>query len=247
MKAIKAALLSLGFLCIALSAGCSYRYYAGPLRPEAEAGQTAGMEISDDGTVTFVKGRLEISVRPMTDEELNRLFSSYSQGGMSSTNPYTFGDWKDPELDRIPSRFMVFRLKVKNYLYPKMLVDPKKAVILAQNGREYHPLDLAQLEEYYLKYVTGYAGNQYASYEERMDNLKRSIYYADEVFSGQEAEGFVVFPVLHHDVHRVRFQLRGVVLRYDFRDEPIEQIDVEYVFERDTGRILPDGRVTKDL
>lgn len=247
MNVVKVVLLSVGFLCIALFSGCGYRYYAGPLRPETEGGQTADMAISDDGTVTLVKGRLEISVRPVTDEELNRQFAGYSKGGMYSTNPYTFGDWKDPELDRVPSRFTVFRLKVKNYMYPKMWVDPMKAVIIAQNGREYHPLDLPQLEEYYLRYVTGYAGNQHAGYEERMDVLKRSIYYGDEIFSGQEAEGFILFPVLHHDVRRVHLRLQNVVLRFDFRNEPIEQIDVEYVFERDVGRILSDGRIVKDL
>lgn len=246
MKMIKM-MLSIGILCLALFSGCGYRYYAGPLRPETEAGQVADMEISDDGTVTFIKGRLEISVRPVTDEELNRQFSGYSKRGISSTNPYTFGDWKDPELDRIPSRFTVFRLRVKNYRYPKMWVDPMKAAIVAQNGREYHPLDLSQLEEYYLTYVTGYAGNQYAYYQERMDILKSSLYAGDPIFSGQEAEGFVVFPTLHYDVDHIRLGLQNVVLRFDFRNEPIERIEVEYRFERDIGRVFPDGRIAEGL
>jgi len=240
-------LISIGILYLTLFSGCGYHYYAGPLRPDTEAGQTADMEISDDGTVTFVQERLEISMRPMTDEELNRQFSGYSKKGIASTNPYTFGDWKDPELDRIPSRFTVFRLKVKNYRYPKMWVDPRKAVIVAHNGREYYPLDLSQLEEYYLPYVTGYAGNQYAYYQERMDILKNSLYAGDPIFSGQETEGFIVFPRLHHDVYHIRLRLRNVVLRFDFRNEPMERIDVEYRFERDIGRIFPDGRIAEGL
>lgn len=246
MKAARWALLSTGLLYLVFAAGCGYRYYTGPLKPATAAGDIPERVISDDGTVTFVQGRLEISVRPMTDEELNRQFPGHSGQGISSTNPYTFGGWMDPELGKVPSRFTIFRLKVKNYMYPKMLVDPMAAVITAQNGREYSPLDLSQLEQYYLKYVTGYAGNQYANYKERMGLLRSSIYPGDHVFSGQEEEGFIVFPLLHPDVRRIHLRLRDVVLRFDILNEPKEQMDVEYVFERDTGRILPDGQISMD-
>ena len=61
----------------------------------------------------------------------------------------------------------------------------------------------------------------------------------------REKEGFVVFPKLHHQVRRVQFILRDVVLRFDFRNEPLEMIDVQYDFHRETGRLYRDGRLVK--
>lgn len=220
---------------------CGYRYHVGNLEPVAEKGQMTGMVVKDDGTVVFVKERLEISLRPMTDEELNRQFASYSAKGTDSANPYTFSDWKDPEADKTPSRFTVFYLKVKNYTYPKMQVDPLKMRIISDNGREYYPMSLLDLDNYYLAYAIGYAGNKHELYEERTDILKKSLYQADMVFSGQEVDGYVVFPVLHEDVRHIRVQLKDAMLRFDFRNEPVETTDVEYAFEREIGRVYPRG------
>ncbi|MFA6110777.1 MAG: hypothetical protein WDA75_18615 [Candidatus Latescibacterota bacterium] len=205
------------------------------------------MKVSDDGTVTFVQGRLEISIRPMTDEELNRQFTSASSGQESSLNPYTYGDWVDPELGEVPPRFTVFRLRVKNYMYPKIQVDPMKAVIIAQNGRQYAPLGLAQLDEYYQKFITGYTGNRYSAHHERMAIARNSGFHGEPVFSGQEKDGFVVFPLLHPDVGRIELQLRQVALRFGVWGEPLEQIDVAYTFVREIGRVGPDGKVKTRL
>ena len=228
----------LGVISVAFwIAGCGYRYYAGPLKPVADVEQDAEMKVADDGTVTWAHERLEIGLRPITDEELNRTFSSYSKAGKKSTNPYTFGNWKDPVTREPPSRFTVFLLKMKNYTYPKMTVDPSKAYILAGNGRTYASLSLAELQEYYYPYVMGYAGNPYSRFEERKDILTRTLYAGDMIFSGQGAEGYLVFPVLHPDVQEITVYLKEVVLRYDFREEPVERVDLAYRFRRDIGRV----------
>lgn len=226
-----------GFIVLLLHTGCGYRYYTGPLYPAPESERVLNLQVSDDGTVTFIDGRLEIGIRPMTDEALNRHFHRHSHSGLESTNPYTFGDWEDPELQQVPSRFTVFLVSVKNYMYPKMRLDPSRVVIVADNGRRYTPLTLRQLEDYYLRYAIAYAGNKYARHRERMSILRNSMYRDDFIFSGQEAEGYIVFPVLHHDVQRITVILRDVALRFDVWDEPIEKVDVEYVFEREIGRV----------
>ena len=63
-------------------------YYLIPARFEpldaefqTKPGAAAEMVVSDDGTVVYVRDRLEISVRPMTDEELNRQFPLFSKDG----------------------------------------------------------------------------------------------------------------------------------------------------------------------
>lgn len=229
-------------VCILAVAGCAYRYFAEPLEPAADMAAAPQMQVSDDGTVTFVRDRLEISLRPVTDEELNRQFAVHSQQGIFSANPYTFGNWADPEVGHGEPRFTVFRVKIKNYMFPKLRLDPLTTRITAQNGRTYAALSLAELEAYYQKFVTGYAGNSYGLFKERLSLLRSTMYPGDMVFSGQEAEGFLVFPVLHPDVSHIRVQLRHVTLRFDVWDEPVEQIDIGYAFARRIGREYADGR-----
>jgi hypothetical protein len=223
-------------------AACGYRYYAGPLRPASDARQVDGMRIDDDGSITFVLDRLEVGVRPQTDEELNRLYALFSQGGVDAINPFTYGDWQDPETHSTPQRFTVFRLKVKNYTYPKVIIDPTKVVLVSASGREYRALDPLEFAEYFRPYATAYAGNVYKAYEERKDMFTRVRYTGDPVFSGQENDGFLVFPVLHPEVQTIRFKIEDVAVRFDFRGEPTEILQLEYVFHREVGRIYPGGQ-----
>ena len=65
----------------------------------------------------------------------------------------------------------------------------------------------------------------------------------EEIFSGQETEGFVVFPVLHPDVSDIEVQVLDVILRFDFRNEPVETTNISYKFVRDIGKIYEDGTV----
>lgn len=136
----------------------------------------------------------------------------------------------------------MFHVAVKNYSYPKVQVDPARAVLEAGNQREYYSLSMAQLENYYRAYARGYEGNEYARHRERLDLLRRTLLKSDVVFSGQESEGYIVFPVLHADVQDVRLVLENVVLRFDYRDEPSETTQITYAFERLTGRQYADGR-----
>ena len=221
--------------------GCGYNYYTGPLQPGEQ--QAASMSVADDGTVTFEQDRFEVRLKPMTDEELNRQFFNNSQSGPKSTNPYTFGNTVFWGTDQEKQRFTVFRVSVKNYAYPKVKIDPSKIVVKASNKREYWSLNFEQLDTYYRAYAIGYRGNEYARYQERRDLLRRTMLKNEEIFSGQEAEGFVVFPALHPDVSDIEVQVLDVVLRFDFRNEPVETTNISYSFVRDIGKIYKDGTV----
>jgi len=230
------------FLTLAIVAqGCGYHYYTGPLKPAENQAET--MSVADDGTVTFELDRFEVSFKPMTDEELNRQFFNNSQSGPQSTNPYTFGNSVFWGSNKEKQRFSVFRISVKNYAYPKVKIDPSKIVIKAGNKREYWSLSFEQLDTYYRPYAIGYRGNEYARYQERRDLLRRTMFKSEEIFSGQEAEGFVVFPALHPDVSQVEVEVHDVVLRFDFRSEPVETTNIVYHFTRDVGRIYNDGTI----
>lgn len=220
---------------------CGYYHYAGVLRPQET--QLESMSVADDGSVIFTRDRLEVRLKPMSDEELNRQFATHSQAGPNSTNPYTFGNTKFWGGEPQRPRFTVFRLSVKNYAFPKVKIDPARIVLESESKREYWSLGLQQLDTYYRAYAIGYRGNEYARYQERLDLLRRTLFKNEEVFSGQEVEGFVVFPVLHSDVGKLKVVIKDMVLRFDFRNEPVEAVDVESHFGRDVGRIYRDGKV----
>jgi hypothetical protein len=220
---------------------CGYNYYTGPLQPGDQ--QDSSISVADDGTVTFAQDRFEVRLKPMTDEELNRQFFNNSQSGPKSTNPYTFGNTVFWGTDQEKQRFTVFRVSVKNYAYPKVKIDPSKIVVKAGNKREYWSLNFEQLDTYYRAYAIGYRGNEYARYQERRDLLRRTMLKNEEIFSGQEAEGFVIFPALHPDVSDIEVQVFDVVLRFDFRNEPVETTNISYNFIRDIGKIYKDGTV----
>ena len=197
------------------------------------------MAVQDDGTVTFIKDRLEISLRPMTDEELNRQFPDFTGDGVEAENPYTHNGWVNPETGQTPTRFTVFLLGVKNYAYPKVLVDPATIRLTSTSGREYKPFTSIELDDYYLAYATGYAGNKYKLYNARRDILRQTMYQRDLVFSGQEQSGYIVLPRLHHDVSSIRILIEDVGLRFDYLNEPTEFADIEYAFHREIGRDYP--------
>jgi hypothetical protein len=123
-----------------------------------------------------------------------------------------------------------------------VLVDPTKGILIASNGREYPSLSFQQLETYYRAYTFGYRGNEYHRHRERLDMMRRTMLQRDVIFSGQEAVGYLVFSVLHDDVTNLELVLEDVVLRFNYLEEPIELIRLAYAFDRQTGRLYPDGR-----
>jgi len=235
-------------LALALLAGCGYYQVPGRFQPLAAEGQktaTAGaqMEIRDDGSVNFILNRLEVSVRPMLDEELNRQFPALSADGKGPadevpTNAFTYGDWEDPRTGQAPARFSIFRISVKNYEYPKVKFDPLLTSIHSSNGRVYYPWGRYDFEEYFRRFPQAFNGLGYQRLAERRAMIKRSQYPEDEFcFSGQTTEGYVLFPVIHNDVTEVTFEIPQLGIRYNFRDEPVEQLDLSFRFKRDLHQV----------
>ena len=234
---------AIAILLMGLTA-CAYRPVAGLIKPAPEEEQPgADMIVADDGSVTYVEGRREIRLRPLSDEELNRQFADYSTQGARSVNPYTFANSEFFATGETPSRFTVFRLSVKNYQYPKVRMSGD-LVIESDNGRSYHALNSQQLDRYYRAYAIGYRGNEYGEYKERRSLLQRTMFsFADDIFSGQESDGYVIFEPLADDVHDIHVRVLDIVTRFDYRGEPMEDVDVAYHFKRDIGRRYPDGRI----
>lgn len=214
--------------------GCG-RYFPQDLQPVAQ--QADGMAVKDDGSITYNLGRLAINLKPMTDAELNRQYSAASTGGAASVNPYTFGDWVAPGEDWTPSRFTVVQLKVSNYQYPKVVIDPSKAVIYSANNRVYRSMSYAQLYDYFSTFWQGRTGQGRVDFKSRTSILRQSMYTeATTIFSGSEQEGYLVFPLLDDDVTSIQLDLEDIAVRFNYSDEPIETIDLSFSFEREVLR-----------
>ena len=54
----------------------------------------------------------------------------------------------------------------------------------------------------------------------------------EEVFSAQENEGFLIFKPLAPDVNELTVHIPDVVVRFDYKGDPIEDVDVQMHFER---------------
>ena len=115
-----------------------------------------------------------------------------------------------------------------------MWLNPYAIEIATSNGRRYQAFTRLALDEYFAPYAIGYAGNTFLPFRERRDLLLRTLYPEDEmIFSGQEREGFVAFAPLAHDVEAFEVRVAEMVLRFDYRDQPVETIDIAYPFTRE--------------
>ena len=220
-------------ITLLLLSGCG-RYFPGPLVPAGD--QDVRMTVNDDGSITYAYSRLEVSLRPMTDEQLNRQFVSESDRGGASTNPYTFGNWHALGDEWTPQRFTVFLLEVSNYEFPKVLVDVETARLTSTNNREYFALTYAQLDEYFRAYWLGRTGEGRAQFRNRTDLLRRTLFGDAPIFSGQEESGYIVFPALDDDVHDIEVHLGEVAVRFDYSGAPAETLALTYGFHRDVFR-----------
>ena len=224
---------------LSLSLSACGRYFPTALQPAAQ--QVEGMEVNDDGSVTFHLGRLAVSVRPMTDAELNRQFPAASAGGADAVNPYTFGDWSAAGEEYTPPRFTVFKVEVNNYEFPKVRLDPLKMSITAANSRHYLPLSYADLYVYYRAHWQGNTGRGRVNFRNRTDLLKRTLLSGATIFSGRDADGYVVFPRLADDVKNIVVHIEEVAVRFDYADLPTETVDLSFAFKRDVLRGFTPG------
>ena len=206
--------------------------------PEPVPQQDEAMTVLDDGAIVYAKDRLEVSLQVLNDGFLNRQFAADSRKGAESTNPYTYGNWKPWGQNWTPARFTVVLLKVKNYEYPKVFIDPTALVITTANNRVYNALDSGLLEDHFSPYLRAYAGNQRQQFEATTDLLKRTVYPPDMVFSGQESTGYIIFPVLHRDVSDFTVSVPDMAVRFDYKGDPVETLDLAFKFQREIYHAL---------
>ena len=227
---------------LTLLAGCALlfppRYeYSSLLVPTPGSG--GGYAAGDDGVLAHEAEGLRVEVKPMTDEELNRLFPLESGQGRYSSNPYTYGDYVDPAVGYVRNRFTVFRVTVRNRNHAKVELPPLRALLTTdREGEVLEPYGIragsARLNfESYYRTLRGPSGNEYYRFNMRMGIVRTNNYLRGEkIFKGEEYGGFIVFEPLDDEVERATLHIRDLVLRFNAFDNPLKTVDLAFEFDR---------------
>lgn len=200
----------------------------------------------EDGAIAYNLEGLKIVVKPMTDEKLNKMFPDISYKKEASTNPYTYGDWIDPDLGYTPHRFTVFVVKVFNYAQPKVNLNPLDALLVSKRGdrllpyareKKDNPTSDRNFESYYEK-LKGSSGVETIRFEERLGMIRKTLFTDGPIFKGDKKDGFLVFDPLVEGIDEVTLTLKNFVLKYDANNWPQEKIDIPFSFKRELKKIV---------
>jgi len=200
----------------------------------------------DTNSFIFDIGGTSIEVKYMTEAELNALFPDESSQGMYSTNPYTYGNWIDPDLGYTPVRFTTFQVAIINRNFAKMRLDPVEAELITDLGETFHSYTFSvaaarygnSFEDYY-RAVRGQSGNEYYRYEMRLGMVRGKNFGLEEmIFRGDSYSGLLTFDELRPEVSKVQLILNDIVFRFDAFDRPADVTTATFNFERKIERVV---------
>lgn len=202
----------------------------------------------DEETDSFLFdiGGNTIEVKYMRENDLNALFPEESDDELYSTNPYTFGNWIDPDFGYTPNRFTTFNVTVINRNFSKMRLDPVEAVLITDLGETYHSYTYSVAAaiygnsfEDYFRTIRGLSGNEYYRHEMKLGMVRGKNYGLDEmIFRGDSYSGLITFDKLRPEVERVQLVINDVVYRFDAFNRPADISTAVYNFERRIDRVV---------
>jgi len=241
------------FVFLLILAGCNsvYEYVFLPpqrveytLVPDKDAvvqlGDTSYFVSGDGISMGYDAKSWKIEIKYMSDYQLNKFeFPEESNDGEFSGNPYTYGNWIDPELDYTPRRFTVFKVTIYNYTGSKLNYDPELSVLQTDRGdnfnayaREQKNSKFYSMEEYYQK-RKGTSGVDDEIFETRMGIARRTmLYYGKPVYKGDSRDGLIVFNPIVDDIEKLKITVKDFVTGYDENNEPSEFQDFVFYFKQ---------------
>ncbi len=197
--------------------------------------------LSDDKqSIIYDAKDYKIEIKYLTDYHLNTYeFPDQSQSQQFSTNPFTFGNWIDPELGYTPNRFTVFKVTIYNYAGGKINLDPENIFLktdrgdeLNSYGREEKNSRYQSLEAYFKK-RKGTSGIDDDVFESRMGIVRRSVHYLGKpVFRGDVRDGLIVMNPLADEVEQLKVTIKDFILGYDENNQPSEFTTLKFYFRR---------------
>ena len=188
----------------------------------------------------FDIGGSSIEVRYMTEQALNDLFPNESDDDFYSTNPYTYGNWIDPDVGYTPNRFTVLEVSIINRTFSRMRIDPVEVSLITDLGETLHSYTFSEaaarygnsLEDYY-RARRGLSGNEYYRHEMRLGMVRgRNFGLEEMIFRGDSYSGLITFDSLKPEVERVQLIINDIVYRFDAFNRPADVITAYFNFER---------------
>lgn len=212
--------------------------YKVDLAPGATVGEHPAYTANEDGSITFDKDGLRVTVSYLRDGELNELYSDVSFQERFSANPFTYGNWRDPDLGYTPSRFTVFEVEVFNPVLPKVELFPDQVQLLTDRGEDlpYYGINREEsafsFEDYYTL-IRGPGGNEQYRFDQRMSIVREELYREEhQVFKGGDYSGYIAFSALDEEVVNVELRVKGFALQFDEANHPTETVDLVFAFDR---------------
>ncbi len=206
----------------------------------ARSGDSRFKISADKQTVSYDAKDYKIEIKYMTDSHLNMAeFPDQSQSGLYSTNPFTYGNWVDPDLGYIPNRFTVFKVTIFNYAASKVNFDPENSFVKTDKGESYSAYGREEKNsrnqslEAYFKRKKGTSGIDDDVFESRMGIVRRTVHYLGKpVFRGDVRDGLIVFEPLTDGVEQLKLTVKNFILGYDENNQPSEFTTLEFFFKR---------------
>ena len=183
----------------------------------ARSGDSRFKISADKQTVSYDAKDYKIEIKYMTDSHLNMAeFPDQSQSGLYSTNPFTYGNWVDPDLGYIPNRFTVFKVTIFNYAASKVNFDPENSFVKTDKGESYSAYGREEKNsrnqslEAYFKRKKGTSGIDDDVFESRMGIVRRTVHYLGKpVFRGDVRDGLIVFEPLTDGVEQLKLTVKN--------------------------------------
>ena len=201
-------------------------------------GGEANYSANPDGSITYDEEGLRVTVRPLSDAELNERYRNVSYQDRFSANPFTYGNWRDPSLGYTPNRFTVFKVEVFNPVLPKVELSPDEVVMRTGEGEHLKFFGINRedsensLEDYYTL-NRGPGGNEQYRFDQRMGIIREELYRFDQqVFKGDDYSGFIVFQSLNADVTTIELLVTDFALQFDESNNPSKTTDLTFRFDR---------------
>lgn len=182
----------------------------------------------------------KFEIKYMSDYQLNNFeFPEESRAREFSGNPYTYGNWVDPETGITPRRFTVFKVTIYNYTNTKINFDPEQVILQTDRGdifktyaREKKNARNYSIEEYFQK-LKGTSGVEDDVFETRMGIARRTMhYYGKPIYKGDSRDGLIVFDPVVESVKKLRLTVKNFILSYDENNEPNEFTDLTFTFDQ---------------
>jgi len=185
------------------------------LQPDAEL-QSENTVVSAGAWKSTFPGFL-LGVQHLDDPTLNRRFPGVSFRGARSANPFTYGNWVDPELGYVPPRFTVFEVAVRTREADRVRLDLSKVCLKTDRGDSLDHFALEGPNSLVSRYQEDWSEDP-SLVETAKGLAERALLRGNWLRKGESEGGYLVFPYLDPAVYRVTLCLPVVVEREGVAD-----------------------------